>query len=406
MDILILGLYATVVWLIFFKFKWLPWNTTSMVIVITIPIVALTTMILTLNVVAPSTNDVRVIKYVVNIVPQVGGRVLEVPVAPNRLVKKGEVLFRIDPTPYALTVKSLEAQLANAQAGGREVVEQVGGAAGTLAAAQGAVQQAEARVREVQPRIELSRKRVVDNRELVRTGAGDRYTLESAETDLRSLEAQLDTARGVLAQSRGALAQAAAGERQVRERLAGKVGAEYAPVAQVRAQLENARWQLEQTTVVAPADGYAINVQLRAGSFTAAFPITPAMTFVENSYQVIALYNQNELYQVEPGNEAEFYLPTDPGHIFKAKVDSIVWAQGQGQIANTSVLPTTGMGPVPPGRFPVRLTVDARDADIFLPAGAIGNGAIFTEHAAFLHILRKVLLRVSTKLDYLVLKLH
>jgi len=406
MDILILGVYAACVWLIFFKLKWLPWNTTSMVIVITIPIVALTTMILVLNVVAPSTADVRVIKYVVNVVPQVGGRVLEVPVEPNRLVKKGDVLFRIDPTPYALTVKSLEAQLANAQASGREVVEQVGGAVGSLAAAQGAVQQAEARIRELQPRLELARKRVLDNRELVRTGAGDRYALETAETDLKALEAQLDTARGVLAQSRGAMAQAAAGERQVRERLSGKVGSEYAPVAQVRAQLENARWQLEQTTVVAPADGYAINVQLRAGSFTAAFPITPAMTFVENSYQVIALYDQNELYQVEPGNEAEFYLPTNPGHIFKAKVDSIVWAQGQGQVANTSVLPTTGMAPVPPGRFPVRLAVDARDADIFLPAGAIGHGAIFTEHAEFLHILRKVFLRVSTKLDYLVLKLH
>ena len=39
MDALILGLYAFFVWLIFFKFKWLPWNTTSMVIVITIDVV-------------------------------------------------------------------------------------------------------------------------------------------------------------------------------------------------------------------------------------------------------------------------------------------------------------------------------------------------------------------------------
>jgi len=406
MDVLILGLYGFCVWLIFFKFKLLPWNTTSMVIVITIPVVALTTMILLLNVFAPSTNDVRVIKPVINIVPQVGGRVLEVPVEPNRLVKKGEVLFRIDPTPYALTVKSLEAQLANAEASGREVIEQVGGAAGGVAAALGTVQQADARVREVQTRIELARKRVQDNRELVRTGAGDRFTLESAETDLKSLEAQLDTARGVLAQSRGAEMQAAASERQARQRLGGKVGADYAPVAQVRAQLDNARWQLEQTTVVAPSDGYAINVQLRRGSFTAAFPITPALTFVENTYQVIAMYNQNELHQVEPGNEAEFYLVTNPGHIFKAKVDSIIWAQGQGQVANSTLLPTTGFGPIPPGRFPVKLTVDARDADVFLPAGAVGDGAIYTEHLEFLHILRKVLLRVSTKTNYLVLKLH
>jgi len=405
MEVMLLGIYAGIVWLIFFKFKWLPWNTVSMVIVITIPIVALTLLVLLLNVFAPSTADVRVVKYVVNIVPQVGGRVLEVPVEPNRLVKKGEVLFRIDPTPYALKVRSLEAQLANAEATGREVVEQVGGAVGGVAAAQGGVLQADARIRELQPKIELARKRVQDNRELVRTGAGDRYTLESAETDLKTMEAQLDTARGLLAQSRGAEAQAAAGERQVRQRLAGKVGTEYAPVAQVRADLERARWDLEQTTVIAPADGYAINLQLRAGSFTAAFPITPAMIFVENTYQVIALYNQNELYQVEPGNDAEFYLPTNPGHVFKAKVDSIIWAQGQGQVVGTA-LPTTGMGPVPPGRFPVKLTVDPRDADIFLPAGAIGHGAIYTEHVEAIHILRKVLIRVNTKLDYLVLKLH
>jgi hypothetical protein len=70
------------------------------------------------------------------------------------------------------------------------------------------------------------------------------------------------------------------------------------------------------------------------------------------------------------------------------------------------VLPTTGNAPVPPGRFPVKLVLDERDSDASLPAGAIGHGAIYTEHAAFLHILRKVLLRVSTKLDYLVLKLH
>ena len=404
MDALILGLYAFFVWLIFFKFKWLPWNTTSMVIVITIPVVGLTIMILLLNVFAPSSADVRVIKPVVNVVPQVGGRVLEVPVEPNRLVKKGEVLFRIDPTPYELAVKALEAQLANTEAGGRELEEQLGGAGGGVAAARGSVQQADARVKEVLAKLEFTRKRVEDNRELVRRGAGDRFALEAAETDAKTLAAQLDTARGVLTQARGSEVQAAASERQVRQRIGGKVGTVYAPVAQVRAQLENARWQLEQTTVRAPSDGYAINVQLRTGSFTAAFPITPAMTFVENTYQVIALYSQNELHQIDPGNEAEFVLPAVPGHVFKAKVDSIIWAQGQGQVANSTALPT--FGPIAPGRFPVKLTVDARDADKFLPAGAIGQGAVSTDQLAFLHILRKVLLRVSAKTDYLVLKLH
>ena len=92
MEALLLAIYAFFVWLIFIKFKWLPWNTTSQVTVVIIPIVAMAVLILTLNVVAPSSADVRVIKYVVQVIPQVRGRVIEVPVEPNRLVKKGELL--------------------------------------------------------------------------------------------------------------------------------------------------------------------------------------------------------------------------------------------------------------------------------------------------------------------------
>ena len=77
-----------------------------------IPIVALSALILTLNVVAPSSADVRVIKYVVQVIPQVRGRVIEVPVEPNRLVKKGELLFRIDPTQYQNELNAAKAKLA------------------------------------------------------------------------------------------------------------------------------------------------------------------------------------------------------------------------------------------------------------------------------------------------------
>ena len=65
MEIILLLIYSGIVWLVFFKFKWLPWNFVSQVIVITLPIFALTALILTLNVVAPSSSDVRVLNYVV-----------------------------------------------------------------------------------------------------------------------------------------------------------------------------------------------------------------------------------------------------------------------------------------------------------------------------------------------------
>src|SRR4051794_19012916 len=139
MEVLLLGIYSFFVWLIFIKLKWLPWNTASQVTVVIIPIVGMAALIMLLNIYAPSSSDVRVYKYTVPIVSQVRGRVIEVPVEEgNRLVKKGEVLFRVDPTPYQLEVNTLEAQLANAQAGQRELKESAKGAAAKIDETRGA----------------------------------------------------------------------------------------------------------------------------------------------------------------------------------------------------------------------------------------------------------------------------
>jgi multidrug resistance efflux pump len=363
-------------------------------------------LILTLNVVAPSSADVRVIKYVVQVIPQVRGRVIEVPVEPNRLVKKGELLFRIDPTQYQNELAAAKAKLAadeakfaqagaglvDASAGARQLQEQLKAASGQVSA--------------LRPKLDLARLRVRQNTELVATGAGDKFSLEQAEANLIELEGQAATAK--------------ANEAQVVQKLSGLVNGEQASVAGARAQLAtakaqvdlsradlaNAQWNLDQTSVYAPANGYAINVQLRPGSFVTAFPVAPAMSFVEEAYQVIALYAQNELRLVEPGNPAEFTLETHPGRVIKAKVDSIVWAQGQGQVAPSGTLPQTGAFPQVPGRFPVKLEVAEADRDLFLPAGATGHGAIYTDHAHAIHIVRMVILRVGTITDILVLKLH
>jgi hypothetical protein len=130
------------------------------------------------------------------------------------------------------------------------------------------------------------------------------------------------------------------------------------------------------------------------------------MLLMENEQAVLALYHQNELRKVKAGNEAEIALATYPGRIIKCKVDAIVWAQGQGQIPWGGMVPETGYKPNPEGRFAVRLEADGRDKDLFLAAGAHGMGAIYTESGQMIHIIRKVILRVGTKMDWLILKLH
>ena len=393
MEALLLAIYSFFVWLIFIKFKWLPWNIQTQVTVAIIPIVGMAVLILLLNIFAPSSSDVRVYKYTVPIVSQVKGRVLEVPVEEgNRLVKKGEVLFKIDPQPYRLAVNTLEAQLATASASQKELEESVKGA-------RGAVDQSTARLREVSARLELARTRVSQNRELVATGAGTKFDLEQAETNLKELEGQYEAARA-------SQVQAQAGEQQVRQKLGANVKGEFAQVAQIRAQLENARWELEQTTTLSPCDCYVINLQLRPGAFVAGIPFNAVMTLVEAKGQVVALFYQNELHQVKPGNTAEFTLNTDPGHVVRGKVDSIIWAQGQGQMPQSGTLPMTGVLNAPPGRFPVKFDIEDKDKDVFMAAGAAGAAAIYTDRLAAIHIIRMVVLRVGAYTNYLILKLH
>jgi multidrug resistance efflux pump len=184
------------------------------------------------------------------------------------------------------------------------------------------------------------------------------------------------------------------------------VKGEFSQVAQVRAQLENARWQLQETTTRSPCECYVVNLALRPGGFVAGLPLNPVMTLLEADGQVVALYNQNELYQVEPGNEVEFALKTLPGKIIKGKVDSIVWAQGQGQMQPSGSIPMSGVMAMPPGRYAVKFNIAERDRAMFLAAGAAGDAAIYTDHLHAVHIIRKVILRVGSNLNYLVLKLH
>jgi multidrug resistance efflux pump len=349
----------------------------------------------------------RVFKYTIPIVSQVRGRVLEVPVEEgNRIVHKGDVLFRIDPTPYALDVASLEAQLALAQGGQRETQEQLTGANAKVTEARAAIAQAAARIAEVDARLALARKRVEQNQELVKSGAGTRFDLEQAEANLAELTGQRESARSQQAAAQAAQAQAQASVGQVRQKLGTNVDGTYAQVAQIRAQLANARWLLEQTTTLSPCECYVINLQLRPGAFVAGLPLNPVMSLVETDGQVIAFYNQNELTKVQSGDEAEFALETYPGRIVKGKVDSIIWAIGQGQLTPSGTIPMSSLANTPPGQFAVKFDMADRDKALFLAAGASGDAAIYTQHAQFLHILRKVIIRVGSYMNYLVLKLH
>ncbi len=393
MEILLLGIYSFFVWLIFFKFKLLPWNIISQVIVITLPIIGLTLLILLLNIVAPSSHDIRVINYVVPINPPVRGLVIDVPIEPNRPIKKGDLLFKIDPTPYEISVKNYEAQLAQlqvqlitAEAGARNLEEQLKGATGQKEA--------------INSQLQLAERRMEQFKELADSGAGNKFDYEQAQADVQNLQGQL--------------AFNLSSESQAREKLSAKtpegvqdeVASVKAQIARADAQLADAKWDLSQTTYYAPANGTVVALTLRPGAMAVPLPMSPAMNFVEDDQWIIAIYHQNEVRKIKPGQEAEVAFEMYPGRVVKCKVDSIMWATAQGQLPIGSMNAAGGVAPIPPYCLAVRLLPDGKDEDLFLAAGAHGAGAVYTDSGEMIHILRKVIVRVGAKLDWLILKLH
>jgi multidrug resistance efflux pump len=361
MELILLIIYSVIVWLIFFKFKLLPWNITSQVIVVTIPIFALTVLILFMNIVAPSSSDVRAQNYVIPIVPRVTGQVTEVPIEPNRPIKRGDVLFKIDPVPFEAAANAAEATLRGAK-------DQLNNATNKKAS--------------LTPRIELAKKRVEQFTALATTGAGKRADLEQAQSDLANLQSEFLAADATQSQAR-------------------------AQIKKSEADLINAKFDLDGTTYLAPANGRVANLALRPGVRATQFATMPVMSFIEEDDPwLLAFFRQNELRYVKAGDEAEIYMMQYPGRIIKCVVDSILWATAQGQMPISGNLQNTLPVAAPEQRIAVRLVLSPKDRDLFLAAGARGGGAIYTEHGKMIHIVRKVFLRVSAKLDWFVWKLH
>jgi multidrug resistance efflux pump len=393
MELILLGIYSYIVWLIFFKFKWLPWNFVSQVIVITIPIVGLTLLILLLNIAAPSSADVRVVNYVTAVNARIQGMVVDVPITPNQQIKKGQVLFRLDPRPIEIEISSAKAQIEALEAQLLSAGASSTGFGETLRNARGARDAVSAQLR-------LAKERENQTRELAATGAGSQYDYQQAQANVQNLQGQLDAA---IATERSAQAKLGAKNTKGDQDVVADVKAQ---IAKAETQLADAEWRLEQTVYRAPTDGTVVSLSLRPGAMAVPFPLSPAMTFVEDEQWVMAIFKQNEVRKIKPGQEAEIALKMYPGRIIKCKVDSIMWATAQGQLPIGFASNMAGVAPIPPNSLAVRLLKDRKDVDLFMASGAGGIGAVYTDSGAPIHILRKILIRVSAKLDWLILKLH
>jgi multidrug resistance efflux pump len=170
-------------------------------------------------------------------------------------------------------------------------------------------------------------------------------------------------------------------------------------VDQLKAQLEGARWNLDKTVVRAPGDGYVTNVALRKGARVANLPLAPVMAFIDTSDTIIGVeIAQNDARYVRPGHAVEVTFKFMPGKVYGGKVESVLQAiaTGQLQTSGTAAAPKA----IQAAPFVARVVLDDAAFAHSLPAGSVGEAAIFTDHLKATHVVRKVLLRQTAILNY------
>jgi multidrug resistance efflux pump len=324
---------------------------------------------------APS-GTVNVYRYVVEIIPNVTGEVTDISIEPLKSVEKGDVLFQIDRRPFEAELRRLEAALAEAE----QTVPQLEAALGT----------AQANLEQVMAQRDLDKLEAERNESLSRVNPG-----AIAKKDL-------DYTRQKLLTAEAAVRGAESAKEQARLAFGSEIAGENTAVAQLKAQLESAKLNLDWTTVRAPVDGYAMQVALRAGQRVASIPVRSWLVFVdEKETRISTAISQYQLRHVEVGQDAEIIFKLHPGRTFPAKVESILRMNGGGQMTATGIIqdPTATVRVNQP--YGVILKLDDANIDPNdLPGGAIGTVAIYTDAAKAAHIIRRIELRMNTWLNY------
>jgi multidrug resistance efflux pump len=382
---LLIGIYAGICWLLIKKLKLIPWNFNTQVVVFSLPIFGSIALILSLNYFCPITSDVKVGNRSVDITSQTLGKVKKVYVKTNQEVQKGDTLFTLDPVPFEQEIRSLEAQISNMKS--------------TVSSYNSDIDATQKNISSLQAQLNLSNKRIKQYQELVDAGAANRFDLEQAIMTSQDLESRINAVR--------------AQQSSLKTKYYSTHNGENASIAELKAKLEQAKWNLSQTVVLAPTDGLIPNVQLNEGAMMA--PFRSAFVLIQKQQSVIAFYSQNELEAVKNGNEVELALKTAPGKVVKAKLEYVVDATSQGIMNNaggmigangsTAGIPNTARElPETDGKLIAKFVLD--EAGQALTVGARGTAVIYSDNLKALHLIRKVMVRVNSKLNYLILKLH
>jgi multidrug resistance efflux pump len=376
--LLVLTVACSIFWLVFFRFKLIRltpgWGIVFAFFVAHLMLVFLIGM----RFVTPYSTNATVVQRTIQLIPRLPEPTLvtDVLVEDNAPVKKGQPLFQFDRRPYEYKVRQIEAQLAEA----RQNVDVL--KLDVEVAAQNATKT------KVELAYQQYQKRIFD-----------KLAQEQAvrEEDVEELLTRVNAAQATDA--------AAVAERERADlKYKSEINGVNTTVANMEAQLQQAIYYLDNTTLTAPEDGHIINLQVRAGMVSGIYRIGGiAALIAEADRYVLATYFQENLKYVRPGQPVEVSIDLYPGQIFAGKVDGIWRGNGIGQYLPSDEIPKfQPLNPnVPQGQYAVKIILDDPD-QLKFPIGAQGSTAIYTggEYGAWA-ALRKISIRAHSWFNWL-----
>jgi len=297
-----------------------------------------------------TTDNAYVEAHLHSVSSKVAGRIEKVAVKDNQFVRKGDLLFEINPVDFRVKVDEAAAALditLNETSGDYAQVEQ----------SRAELEQSRARL--LQAESDLGRGKALFAREVI-----PREQLERLETTVKVATAEVGEKVENLKKSRAEAGMGGRGNREAKSALR-------------RAQLEEARLQAGYTKVTAPADGYVTRKSVEPGNYIQTGQPAMVLVSLEDSW-ITANFKERQLSDVKPGQQVEFSVDAYTSLKFTGRVESIMAGTGSA----FSLLPpenATGNYVKVVQRIPVRIAIDQKsDPNRLLRAGMSVEPTIFT----------------------------
>ncbi len=366
--------YIIFVWFIFFKMEWLKFNIMWGIVSFWVGAHLLLIFLVALRFFQPFSVDSHVVRSTIQIVPRLTQPTIlsEVLVEPNTWVTKGDPLYKFDDTVFSLAVDKANAQLVAAQQNAK-ILEQ------DVIAASEAVERANAQLAYAQT--EQARYENLVPAGGARQDELDRWNEQVAEDQAKIKEAQANLEKANLA-------------------LDSQIDGVNTGILEAEAQLAEAEYFLDNTTIYAPENGMIVSQQARPGMVVGEIRLGAIASFVaEEDPYILATFRQQNLKFVEVGQPVEVALDLYPGEILTGKVEAVWWATRQGQYLPSGRLPGFEL-PKLPGRIAVQISVDVPEGHTF-PAGGHAAVAIYTGMGQSFEFLRRINIRLYSFANFI-----